>query len=259
MGLEPLLAHVAPLMLVICRLGGLFIFTPILSNRGIPARFRALMAVMLGVAVYVMVPGAASIPPPADLFELLPLVIGETLIGVVIGFLAGLPVLALDMAGQLMGHQMGLGLARVYNPDMGAETEVLGQVLMYLGIATYLAMGGLEAAYFALVSTFERVPIGGFSMDQTPVQLIVGVVASGFELAVRIAAPVLAIIFMLLIAMGFVMKTMPQINVLSVGFTIKILFGLAMLGASIAAIQTAAGDEIERVLRLAVQWGRTLS
>jgi flagellar biosynthetic protein FliR len=69
---------------------------------------------------------------------------------------------------------------------------------------------------------------------------------------------VLAIIFMLLIALGFVTKTMPQINVLSVGFTVKILFGITMIALSLTAMHGAAADEIERVLGLALRWARSL-
>ena len=120
-------------------------------------------------------------------------------------------------------------------------------------------IAGLEAAFGTLVSTFRNVPIGGFAGDRTPIQMIVGVVSSGVELAVRVAAPVICIIFLLLIAMGFVMKTMPQVNVMSVGFTVKILFGIGMLAASLVAMQHATSDEIDRVLRVVVDWGRSLA
>jgi flagellar biosynthetic protein FliR len=176
----------------------------------------------------------------------------------VIGFLASLPNLAMNLAGFFMGHQMGLTLSQVYNPEIGADVDVLGQLLMYIGLGTFLAVGGLESCYLALVSTFERVPIGGFAITATPVETIVGVLTSGFELAIRVAAPVLAIIFLLMIALGFLMKTMPQINAMSVGFTIKILFGLAMLAVSVAAVQGAASEEIERVLGIIAGWSRSL-
>jgi flagellar biosynthesis protein FliR len=177
----------------------------------------------------------------------------------VIGFLAGLPVLALDMAGYLMGHQMGMGLARVYNPDMGSDTDVFGQLLMYMGLGVFVAIGGLDAAYLALVSTFQNVPVGAFALDRAPLEAVVGVISSGFELALRVAAPILGLIFLLMITMGFVTKTMPQINVMSVGFTLKMLGGIAMLMASLAAMQHATAAEIERVMQMVVDWGRTLA
>jgi flagellar biosynthesis protein FliR len=259
MSLEPLLQQVVPLMLVVFRMAGLFVFTPILSSTSLPRQLKAILALTLGVAVYVGLPADVHRVPDLSTAEVLPLIVSETLIGVVIGFLASIPILAMNMAGFLMGHEMGLSLAGTYNPEIGADSDALGQILMYVGLATYLALGGLEAAYLSLVSTFQRVPIGAFAIDRPPLEAITGVVSSGFELAMRIAAPVMAIIFLLLIAMGFVMKTMPQVNVLTVGFTIKILFGLAMLAVSLAAMQGAAADGIEHALHVAVEWVRGLS
>src|SRR5258708_11073923 len=114
------------------------------------------------------------------------------------------------------------------------------------GWETVGAVGGVEGSYMALVSTFKNVAVGAFALDRVPLDAIVGVITSGVELAMRVAAPVLAIVFLLMISLGFVMKTMPQINVMSVGFTIKILFGVGMLAASLTAMQRATSDEIER-------------
>lgn len=257
--LEPLLQHVVPFTLVVFRMAGLLVFTPLLANKTMPRQFRAMLALIFGAAIYPVLPVVAQIEPNIDLAGLVPLILSELLIGVVIGFLAGLPVLAMDMSGFLMGHQMGLSLGRVYNPDVGTDTDVFGQVLMYMGLATFVALGGLEAAYLALATTFRNVPVGSFALDRVPLDAIVGTITSGVELAVRVAAPVLAIVFMLMISLGFVMKTMPQINVMTVGFTVKIIFGVAMLAASLAAMQRASSEEIERVMRVVMDWGRSLA
>ena len=246
-------------MLVVFRLAGLLVFTPLLANRSLPRRFRVMLAVMFGAAIYPWLPPTIRVEPDTGLWELAPLMVSELLIGLVMGFMAGLPVLALDMAGFLMGHQMGMSLARVYNPDAGTDSDLFGQILMYVGLGAFVAVGGLEAVFLSLVSTFKNVPIGAFSMDRVPLDAVVGLVASGVELAMRVAAPVVAIIFLLMIALGFVMKTMPQVNVMSVGFTVKILFGIAMLAASLSAMQQATSDEIQRVLHMVVAWGRGLA
>ncbi len=256
--LEHILPHLAPFLLVAFRLAGLFIFTPVLANKLLPRQFRALLVVMLAVALYPMLPSGVQIAPELGLAGLAPMVVRELLIGLIIGFIASLPIHALDLAGYLISHQMGLGLARVYNPELEADTDITGQLVMYLGLGAFVAVGGLEVVFLCLAGTFRNVPIGGAGVEQVPLDMIVGLLTSGFELAVRVAAPVLCIIFLLMIAMGFVSKTMPQINIMSVGFTIKILFGLGMLAASLGAMQHATGDEIQRVLRLATGWATGL-
>lgn len=250
--------HVVPFLLVVTRLGGLFLFAPMLANRSIPRRARAMLALGLGAAVYVSVPNASQSPPEVSAIMLVPLVLGEMLIGAAMGLVASIPIMALDVAGYLIGHQMGLGLARVYNPEADVDTDLIGQMLMYLGIAAFAAMGGLEALFLAVAYSFDRVPLGAFAASSVPLDPLLGVLGSGYELALRVAAPALGIIVILLVAMGFIMKTMPQINVLSVGFSVKIFFGLLILTASLTAIHEVAGDEVARVLHLIVEWGRTM-
>lgn len=237
-------------------MAGLVALTPLLANRMLPMRFRALIAIMFAAAVYPVLPGAWHYPPDADLVMLAPLLASELLIGLSIGLLAGLPILGLDMAGYLMGHQMGMGLARVYNPEMGEDTDIIGQLLMYIGLAIFVAIGGLDATFVALLNTFERVPVGEFGVSRLPLEIILGIMGSAFELALRIAAPVLCIIMLLMIAMGFVMKTMPQINILSVGFPLKIVVGMFMLILALVAIHEAAIHEIDRALGIILQWSR---
>jgi flagellar biosynthesis protein FliR len=256
--LEHILPHVAPFVLVAFRLAGLFLFVPLLTNRVMPRRARALLVVMLAAAIYPMLPASAQVAPEAGLLDLAPLIFGEMLIGVVIGFIAALPIHALDMAGYLVSHQMGLGLARVFNPEMEADTDIVGQLIIYLGLGSFLALGGLEVVFITLAGTFQFVPAGGIAMGQAPLDLIVGVLSAGTELALRVAAPVLCVIFLLMIAMGFVGKTMPQINIMTVGFPIKILCGMAMLMASLTAMHEAMSDEIQRVLQLAANWAANL-
>lgn len=255
---ESMLGQVVPFLLVVCRVSGLMLLSPLLTSRAMPRRYRAMLAVMLGAALFAGLPASARVAPGTDVFTLLPLVVSELLIGGAMGFIASIPVLSLDMAGYLMGHQMGLGLARVYSPEMGTDADVMGQMLMFIGLAAFVAMGGLETLFVTLASTFERVPIGAFGVDRLAVEPVVGVVAGGFELALRVAAPVMCIILLLMIALGAVMKSMPQVNVMSVGFTIKILCGIAVLAASLVAIHETAWDEVRRVSGMVMEWGRSV-
>ncbi len=251
---ESILWQVLPLMLVVARVSGLFLFTPLLANRMAPRRVRAMMALVMGTALYAGLPGASRALSETDLLGLVPLVAGELLIGAVMGFIAALPVFAMDLAGFIIGHQMGLGLARVYNPEVDADTDVLSQLLMYVGLGVFVSLGGLEALFLSLARTFERIPPGTFGVADAPLDTILGVLTGGFELAIRVAAPALCIILLVMIAMGFMMKSMPQINVLSIGFTVQILCGLGVVILSLWAAQQAAGDEIVRVLELVDRW-----
>jgi flagellar biosynthetic protein FliR len=252
--IQPLLDHVAPYLLVVVRLSGLFIFAPMLSSRMIPARVRAMLTVMFAAAIYPALPSSLQTPPDADLFSLLPMVFTELLIGLSIGLIASLPLMGMELAGMIMGHQMGMSIARAYNPEADTDSEVLGQLSYYLGLGAFIAMGGIDGLYLCILRSFGRIPVGGLDVGKVPLDTFVGVLSSGFELALRVSAPVVCAIFLVMIAIGFVMKTMPQINVMSVGFAIKILCGLVALGAGVAVLDQVAGEEVGRVLRVILDW-----
>ncbi|MCC6425371.1 MAG: flagellar biosynthetic protein FliR [Phycisphaerales bacterium] len=253
-GLDHLLSHAVPFALVLARLAGLFIFAPLLSSIVIPMRLKAIMVLVMAVATYPLLPSVMVGPGDMDIFTLAPAMVIESGLGAVIGILAAAPLLSLEMSGVLIGQQMGFGLAKVFNPEANFDTDLLGQILFYIAAGAFLSAGGLETMFGSLIHTFERVPLGGFQVAQTPLDLMTGVIISGFELAWRVAAPVTGMILLLVVVMGILGKTMPQINIMSVGFTAKILAGLAILTASLYASQGAVWDEVNAVLGQVVRW-----
>jgi len=242
-------------MLVLARISGIFVLTPVLSSASIPRRYKALLAFALSVAVF---PLAQQTGLTSDAVMSLPalgmVIFSELLIGFVIGLIASMPLIAVQMAGFLMGYQMGLGLAQAYNPEMEGSNGVVNQLLFTMGITVYVSVGGLDLILVALLETFKRIPTGAFSASDVPIDMVVDLINSGIDLAIRLSAPVLGVILLSLISMGFVMKTMPQINILSVGFAAKILTGLTILTISLAAINSVIHDETLGSLEHLIQW-----
>lgn len=253
-GIEHLLPHAAGFAMVLARLSGLFVFGPLLSSVAIPMRLKALFVGAMACAVYPVVPGGSHAVEGMDLFSIAGAVAMEVGIGLVIGILAAVPLLAMEMAGVLTGQQMGLGLARVFNPEVDFDTDLIGQLLFYIAAGSFLALGGIETMFGSVVETFRHVPPGGFHPSSTPLDLLLGVVAGGYELAWRVAAPVTAMIMLMFIAMGVIGKTMPQINIMSVGFTAKVLGGLTVLTASVYASHAAVWDHVAASLRAVLRW-----
>ena len=257
-GIEPLLVHVVPFAFVVARMTGLFIFAPMVSSISIPFQVKALLAVIMAAAVYPAVP-AHFAGAPLDLVGLAPVLVSELLIGLCVGVIAAVPIMMIQMGGNVAGFQMGLSMATVYNPDMNSNSDVIGETMFYLGFAVFLAIGGLEATYAALLATFEHVPIGAMARSSVPLDTYVGLANSGFEMALRVSGPAMAMVFLVMVAMGFVTKTMPQINVMSIGFAIKIVVGLLAMAFSIQVIANVASDEMMRVLTILNDWVRGLS
>jgi flagellar biosynthetic protein FliR len=252
-----IIEHLPGFVLVLSRLTGVFIFAPLLSSPTLPRQVRALMAVGFAAAVYPSIaafPGAGKVPTSLGLFDLVPLMASELLIGLSIGVLASIPLFTAQLSGVIMGQQMGLGLASVYNPAVDFEGDTLGQVLFFVALASYLVGGGLEAVFGALLSTFESIPFGGLGAGDTPLELLIGITSSGFALALRLALPVLLILMLESVAVGFIMKTVPSLNIMNIGFPIRILLGLFMVVSSMVITLEVLMSEIGADLALVREW-----
>lgn len=255
---DSMLDHAPVFLATLARLAGLFIFAPVLGSPAIPPKVKVLLAVSLTAAVYPTLDLHTEVPLSWGLMELAPALATEALIGLSIGLIASMPLISVQMGGLLMGQQMGLGLANIYNPAIDSEADIAGQILFYMALGVFLALGGLDIMVGSVVTSFSRVPLGGFGAAEAPLAILVGLIASGFELAVRVAAPVLCIIFLETVAMGFIMKTVPQINILSFGFPIRIMMGLGALLFSLHVIHEATGVDVEAAARTALEWAVSL-
>ena len=246
--IEALSQHLVPAVLVVARVSGLAVQGPVLSSPAIPMRIKGLVVAALGLAVYPTVSSFGTLPADVSLGMAAPLVVLEFAIGAFIGFMASMPLLAAQFGGLAMGQQIGLGFARFYNPAIGDESDALEQILFFLALATFLALGGLESMTSAVVSSFQSLPAGGVpamlagESGASPLAVFVGALTAAFELGLRVAAPLLAIVCLETVVMGYLSKSVPQLNVMSIGFPVRIIIGLGVIVASLAAIDEALVD-----------------
>ncbi len=254
---NPILEHLPAWLMVLFRLSGIFIFAPMLGAATIPGRIKVFLAVGLSLCVYPMLlsssrPSAAMIgsfiDAPLHLWSLGAAVAIELLIGLVIGYGASLPLMAAQVGGHVIDQQIGLGLAGIFNPELGENSGVVGEFFFLTALAIFVMIGGHRVMLATLVASFDHVPLGAFSDFHGLVALVCGLLTSMIELALRIAAPLLAVIFLENVAMNFVARTVPQMNIMSVGFPLRILIGLSVLVATVGVQMTVVIESIRRTL-----------
>ncbi len=243
--LTPILIHLPAWAMVLARLTGLFLLAPLLGSQAIPRMTKVFLAVTLSLCVYpaLITPGHPAAPGAAalwngglELWTLLPAVAMELLLGFVVGYAASLPLVGMQMAGHLVDQQMGLGLAGIYNPELNEQSSIVGEFLFMTGLAMFCIVGGHHAMFGVLLESFAHVPLGGFADPLPIVQLALGLISVSFELALRVAAPLLCLMFLLSVAMGFIARTVPQMNILSVGFAVRIIAGVGFLAVCVPLV-----------------------
>ena len=251
--LTPILHHLPAWLMVLFRLSGMFLLTPVLGSGSIPMQVKALLVIGLSCCVYptLLMDGAAvAALAPAMLGQMTiwsvgPTLAVELLLGYVLGYCVMLPLAGMQTGGHIIGQQMGLGIGGVYNPELEGEAGVVGQFLFLIGLLIFLVVGGHHAVFAVLVGSFGHVPLGGLSAlsDFPPaaiLNMILGLLAVMMELAVRIAAPLMCLLFLESVAMGFLARTVPQMNVLSIGFALRILITSVVLIALIGTIASVS-------------------
>ncbi len=214
--------------LVVARVAGLVMAVPMLTSRQIPRIVKAWLVVTLGLLVFPVV--APELPRSLTLGQAAVGMVGEFIVGEVLGLGAGLVFLAAQVAGKVVSHQSGMALGQAYNPVMEAPSTVLDQV-WFLGVLMFfLALRGHLAVVEVLLDSFKQVPPMMMVFDGALEEFVIGILRGAFDMALRMSGPVILALLLTSLIMGFLTKTMPQLNILSVGFSFKIATALFVLG-----------------------------
>jgi len=222
-------------VLVLARTSALTMATPMFANNNVPIRVRGALALVLAMMLFPLV--RARLPGTLSWSVALGGLFGEAALGLLMGLTIQMLFVGMSLAGLLIGQQAGLALGQIYNPDLENTESVLSRLYFYLGMMFFLAVGGHRALVRSLLDSFGQVPPGGFAVTPDALELVAGSLASAFVMAVRLAGPTLVALFLATLSMGFVSRTVPQLNILAVGFSIRIVVGLVVSAAAMVTVQ----------------------
>jgi flagellar biosynthesis protein FliR len=228
------------------RVGGFVLTAPIASESTIPGRVKIVLSVSLAFLMSPLVntPATLSIFSAAGLLA----AVQELLIGVAIGMVVQLAFEALMFAGQTVSLTMGLGFATLVDPQRGANTTVLGQMFMILGLLTYLAINGHLVLLGTLAASFQSLPIGASHVDKNFLLSVVLWGARVFESGLLIALPAMIALVIVNLALGVVTRAAPQLNLFGIGFTITLLCGFFVLMTGLDGIMAGITNLIDAAL-----------
>ncbi len=217
-------------MLVFCRITSFFVIAPVFTSRGIPTSFKIGFSFLLTVIVYLTFGIGETVPQ--DLSYAL-LIVQEVLVGLLLGFTAYLIMAVVQTAGALIDIQIGFSMANVIDPFTGASMPLIGNFKYYLALLVFLGMNGHHYLLDAIMYSYDWVPITGNVsskiLDGSVTDILVRTFAHSFVLALQMAAPLVAALFLTDVGLGFLARTAPQFNVFVIGIILKILVGLVLL------------------------------
>jgi flagellar biosynthetic protein FliR len=241
---QTLIPRLGVLILVMGRVGGLVMTAPLLGAQIVPVRVRAALILFLGFAIHQHVavdPASAAVAStvfsgpdgagPSGIAFLISLAI-EISVGALLGLIAQFLFAGVQMAGQLAGIEMGLGLSNLIDPQFQSQVTSIALWQNLLALLLFLAVDGHHVLIRAVAESFRVMPAGADVLGTGGLRYATALGGEMFVVAMKISAPVLILVLMLNGAMGALTKVIPQLNVMVVGFGLNVAAGFFVLVAS---------------------------
>lgn len=234
----------------LARIMGLIATAPILSNRAIPARIRmGFGAAMTLALIPALPPSGLVVGSWPGLLALLQ----QMLIGIALGFSMRVVFTAIDLAGELIGLQMGLGFAMFYDPDNAAQSPVISEFLGLLAMLVFLSLNGHLMLLAVIGNSFEWWPVGADLFPANGWMAIARWGSTIFSAGVMLALPVIAALLVVNIALAVLTRAAPTLNLFAIGFPVTLIAGFVMLLLSMPFFAPALQQLFDYGLRTVAQ------
>ncbi|MBP6672236.1 MAG: flagellar type III secretion system protein FliR [Bacteroidetes bacterium] len=222
-------------ILIFIRATSLFISAPMYSHNSIPMQAKIGMGLFLA---FVMMTVAK--PPEGiitmNLAGLVILGLKEVLTGASIGFAMQVIFSGVRFAGELISFDMGFSMSTIFDPENGTSFPVISEILYLFLLMIFLMVNGHHFVFEAVYYSYSAVPIGEWNITEATMISVASLTGKMFAVAVKLSAPLLVSLFLANITLGILNKVMPQMNIFSVMFSLKISIGFFVLIATIPVI-----------------------
>ncbi|MEK7813989.1 MAG: flagellar biosynthetic protein FliR, partial [Candidatus Desantisbacteria bacterium] len=215
-------------LLVFTRISGIFVISPFFGSLSIPLRIKAGLAIFMALLIFPVV--NHTLPHlSGTLGEYYILVISEVFIGIIIGFLCTIIMSAFQVSGEFYSVQMGFGFVNTVDPLSQVEQPIIGQFIGLFAMLIFLIAGGHHLMITAVFNSYEAVPIFSLKASNLVYDKTVSVFCGMFLTALKIAMPIMGVLFLVTLAMGLMAKVAPMMNIMALGWAITIIVGVVTL------------------------------
>lgn len=225
---EILVTDFTIIFLIFLRILFAMITAPIYGHKSIPPIMKVFIAFIIAYIIFTTL-NKDNIVIEYNLGWLALNALKEILIGLVIGFTLNLVFHGISFAGSLIGFQVGLAMATIFNPVDETSSNVLGQVIYFLALLIFFIINGHHYIIQALASSMAVVPLGADAITGNVLELLVKYSSAVFIIAIKISAPILVSFFLIQIGEGILAKIIPQMQVFFVTYPLKLGLGILML------------------------------
>jgi flagellar biosynthetic protein FliR len=235
--------------LVLARLAGMIAWQPVLSALAVPAHLRAMMILALAALLTPLIRPPAPLPNTAAALTVA--MAAEAALGMLMGLVIAACFAGAQMGGLLIAQESGLAIGQIADPSSSEEETLLSSFYVQFALVVYLVVGGHRALLAACLDTFDCIPLlGDGGATRLGTDLLLNVLTVASAAAIRIAAPAVLTLFLVNLALGFIARTVPQLNVVTVGFSIKAMIGFVIMAVALPSAMNAYVD----ALNISLEW-----
>jgi flagellar biosynthetic protein FliR len=244
-------------VLVLIRVSSILMLVPVFGDSRVPVSVKWGLSLLLSFILFPVV--RSGFPETGNINTLLFTsgIVSEMLIGVTIGFAARLVFAGIQVGGEILGFQMGFSFASVADPLTNIQVTVISELQYLLGIMLFMGVNAHHVFIRAIFDSYALFPPLGVHFSAPFFQGLLILFRDIFVIAIKISAPVMAVLFFSNVAMGMIARTVPQMNVFSINFPLQIGVGLFFTGLAapvfvntLTRIFANLGNEITTLMRL---------
>ena len=234
---------------VMARVGAAVWIAPFLGGKLVPTMVKAGLTLLFALMLHGQV--AATLPSEIGTPLALAILAKEVFVGVALGFVGALVFWAAEAAGRLADTARGANLAEVLVPQSGMRTSPLGELSFQLTLVLFIVLGGHRIFITALGASYLTIPVaafpdvhglGGFAL------LSGRLTADLFLIALSLAAPVVATIFLTDVTLGLINRFTPQVNVFFLAMPAKAMIGIGVLVLAAGLLLGALPPILDRAM-----------
>ncbi|WP_404300636.1 flagellar biosynthetic protein FliR [Alicycliphilus denitrificans] len=230
-----IMAWLSPVLWPFLRVLALFTAAPVFSMRAIPVRVR------IGLAFFVALCAQAVLPeqPVIDLNgrQAAGAVLQQVGVGLAIGFAVRLVFVAVELAGEVIGLQMGLNFASFFDPLANAQVSAVARFFGNVAMLLFVVINGHLMVLMAVVKSFDSFPVSGHFLQAVARMRLHELGASLFSSALWIALPMIALLLFVNLALGIISRVAPQMNIYAVGFPVTLTVGMLGITATLPMLE----------------------
>jgi flagellar biosynthetic protein FliR len=249
MDLEVPAVTLAALLLATARAAGFVLVAPPFNTRAVPGPVKGALALALSVALVDRV--APGLPEPSTGF-LVVTAVSEVAIGAALGFVVQLFFTAVQFAGELIDVTGGFTLQPAYDPLAMTMNSVMGKLHSLLATTLLFTSGGHLVLVRGLATSYEGLPVSGGYPAESIGEVVMTAFSMMFLAALQIAGPMVAVLMLADVALALLSRAAPALNIFAIGFPVKILLTLTLLGLTFPLLPSALDVLLEQATRAVV-------